>query len=505
MAGEDKSHDAMLRLDVTSEEAGGDAQAYATVRVRGDKSGWKDSYRIPLRPGAEPFPISVPSGVYSVDVLLPSGKSLSETGRIDAGADETVRLGILQTSTSARDGVRASTFDLESLSLESLLLESQQSAPHAAQAAIAIESLFPESEPESEALPWHGDLAASMDAFGTTAQESESLWQAANVKGAMAASPLESVSPPWRRPSARPLVRGSVAASEQAPAPTLAALLGDTAALRFWQYRQGRWEPVVLPIAQSVAQPQRAVFVLGEAPAPLLLAELRGSNGKGAYFCRVPTSWRNRRGGAVDVTLDVWIGPSINTGRPKLRVQAVVADPELAALCESVAYGAGNDPFDLGETIAADAGELLSEKHNNPWLATAAALALLKSGRRKSLQAWTLNLADQFEFLPDGAIVAAWNILYSEQRKGPALDLLQRASARGLPLFTESLRLLVSGLRLFGPEYDEDAGRWERYLWATRGDATFTSFFGANPASPGEVRSDSGSPDVSGAWVWKTR
>lgn len=52
----------------------------------------------------------------------------------------------------------------------------------------------------------------------------------------------------------------------------------------------------------------------------------------------------------------------------------------------------------------------------------------------------------------------------------PAHDWLLAASSRGVPLFTEGLRLLVAELRLFDSSDDGLARRWKTYLWATDPD-----------------------------------
>lgn len=457
MANSDKPNDAVLHLAVAPEEAGGATHAYATIRVRGPEGGWKERVQVPLGDSAGPLAVAVPSGTYSVDVLMPSGQSLSETGQISSGDEQTIVLKPLATSMPAGEAARGLGMALESSPLERV----------------------PRSSPIS---------------IGASPLES--------VFGSL--SPLESVRRPRQTPAARSMAPENAAAATTSPAATLKELLGETAALRFWQYSDGRWQPLWLPIAQSGVDPQRAVFVVGKTPFPLLLAEVRGVGSGEAVFCRVPAAWRDRRGTAAEVALQLWVGSSAETGLPRLRLQAVVGDTELATLSDSLAYGAGNDLFGLGESVAAHAQALLSEKERNPWLAAAAALALLKSGRLSSLHEWTLTLATRFPFLPDGAVIAAWNILYSSRDKTLALRWLLDASERGLPLFSESLRLLVSGLRLFGTEHDEAARHWERYLWASRADAVFMSFRGGDPASPGKPCPDGDPSEPHGVFMWKT-
>ena len=66
---------------------------------------------------------------------------------------------------------------------------------------------------------------------------------------------------------------------------------------------------------------------------------------------------------------------------------------------------------------------------------------------------WGRNLADWFPDLPDGCVVWAAQLMH-ERSSDPAeiRKYLLEAVKRGVPVYTEGLRLITDGLRLMGEE-----------------------------------------------------
>ncbi|MGB7990636.1 MAG: hypothetical protein WCF44_14645, partial [Candidatus Methylophosphatis roskildensis] len=108
------------------------------------------------------------------------------------------------------------------------------------------------------------------------------------------------------------------------------------------------------------------------------------------------------------------------------------------------------------ETMAAwidEAEEMLLYKKNDPYAATVGAYLLLRLKRFDNLHDWARNLADRFGFLPDGCVIWAWQLIHQKPSdSGEIRKYFLQAAERGLPIYTEGLRLLLDGLRLLGSE-----------------------------------------------------
>jgi hypothetical protein len=100
-----------------------------------------------------------------------------------------------------------------------------------------------------------------------------------------------------------------------------------------------------------------------------------------------------------------------------------------------------------------EAEELLLYKKNDPYAATVGAYLLLRLKRFDNLHDWAKNLADRFPFLPDGSIIWAWQMIQQQTSDhGEIRKYLLQGAERGLPIYTDGLRLLLDGLRLLGSE-----------------------------------------------------
>lgn len=139
---------------------------------------------------------------------------------------------------------------------------------------------------------------------------------------------------------------------------------------------------------------------------------------------------------------------------------------------------------------AVDARELLFRKKRDPLSATVAAYYLLRAGDLEGVSDWAANLADWFEWLPDGAVIHGWYFLQTSQ-PDKAIDRFLLAWQRGLPVYAEGLRLLFDGLRMFETEHEQ---RGDDVRGATEALRPFvlsadlamqtTSFAGLNPTTP---------------------
>lgn len=110
----------------------------------------------------------------------------------------------------------------------------------------------------------------------------------------------------------------------------------------------------------------------------------------------------------------------------------------------------------LQEQFLENAETLLFQKRHNPFGAAAGALVLLKLQAYERLHDWPYNLATWFPWFADGAVVAGWCGLLGMPPNRRARSYFDGASPRalflaaansGVPVFTESLHLLVDGLK----------------------------------------------------------
>lgn len=98
----------------------------------------------------------------------------------------------------------------------------------------------------------------------------------------------------------------------------------------------------------------------------------------------------------------------------------------------------------VAPSMIAQAEELLRGKMIDPLQATVAAYALLKINEMKKKD-WLENLAERFQYLPDGAILYGTFLIRSGEAPQAASYFLT-ALHRGIPMYTEGLQLLRDGL-----------------------------------------------------------
>lgn len=99
------------------------------------------------------------------------------------------------------------------------------------------------------------------------------------------------------------------------------------------------------------------------------------------------------------------------------------------------------------------AKEMLYYKTENAYAAAVGAYLLLRLRMFSQLHDWPKNLADMFKFLPDACVIWAWLLIYQKpMEKNEIARYLFMAADRGIPVYSEGLRLLTDGLRLLGPD-----------------------------------------------------
>ncbi|MGH2664772.1 hypothetical protein [Flavobacterium sp.] len=123
-----------------------------------------------------------------------------------------------------------------------------------------------------------------------------------------------------------------------------------------------------------------------------------------------------------------------------------------------------------------DAETLLLEKIQDPTAAAIGGYYLLKTDELARLHDWANNLANWFSWLPDGCIIHAWQMImenntekndhnYQDRIKNRLLESLER----GMPIYTEGIRLLYEGLVMCSFQFEEKDEDIETALKNVRG------------------------------------
>ena len=186
-------------------------------------------------------------------------------------------------------------------------------------------------------------------------------------------------------------------------------------------------------------------------------------------------------------------GNELNGG---LAVKVVTADTETEALSHYALSGDFNASDGLAESVMDKAEDLFREKLIYPYGAMIGAYHLLLSGKLDRLHNWANNFANWVDWLPDSAVIHAWQILYSgeEAEKSLARERLLQAAQRGLPVMRKGLRLLVDGLSIFADLAKQDEREDKevsqalkyvrRYAGSVDWNQRLTTFYGQTPFEP---------------------
>lgn len=147
---------------------------------------------------------------------------------------------------------------------------------------------------------------------------------------------------------------------------------------------------------------------------------------------------------AAPLTLLPDSDPEVNSVAPPLLALSKTDDSEIDLLFSYVLSG----KLDLARAYAPRmierAQRLLQLKASNPVNATLAAYVLLKVSNDERAD-WVRNLANWFGHLPDGAIIYGWHLLQAGKAE-QAHEYFSKALSRGVPMFSEGIRLLRDGL-----------------------------------------------------------
>jgi hypothetical protein len=203
---------------------------------------------------------------------------------------------------------------------------------------------------------------------------------------------------------------------------------------------------------------------------------------------------------------DVWISTTTDAfGQEDLRVVVASRNHRAETLLRFLVQGSLRQATVVSETVVGGgvtAEQLLMGKLSDPAAAAVGAYYLLRVGELERLYDWARNLAAWIEWMADGPVIYAWQLLRSRpvDLAGARSQLLE-AVRRGIPTYTEGLRLLHDGLKLFdaqeqGRDREVAVGLNVVSAYAAAADwsAPTTTFGGVDPDRP-SLRPVQGEPD----------
>ena len=163
----------------------------------------------------------------------------------------------------------------------------------------------------------------------------------------------------------------------------------------------------------------------------------------------IPAPWPDRQGAGA-FAIDIMLQPrDPEDEEPGSIVSLTVRDPTYAAVLGYLMIG-DNESARMTNEQEAVAQQMLWDKLQSPYAAAAAGYVLLRTireGRPQEWGGWMRNLSNWFQWLPDGAIIYGSYLLATERRgERLALPFFLDALRRGVPAFTEGVRLLHRGL-----------------------------------------------------------
>lgn len=178
-------------------------------------------------------------------------------------------------------------------------------------------------------------------------------------------------------------------------------------------------------------------------------------------------------------------GTPVESTQDPICVSVITMNPAAEGLLSYALQGQHEAARTIQDTVARD---LMNQKFQDPVGATAGAYAMLRSGAISDVLDWLSNLTEQFEALSDGLLIISALAIGSKisearlrqlpamrgmrfkaesdeqvRREIIAMTCLGMAYERGLPLFTEGMRLHLGVLDLL--DFDAPEGKL-RHQWA---------------------------------------
>lgn len=200
------------------------------------------------------------------------------------------------------------------------------------------------------------------------------------------------------------------------------------------------------------------------------------------YILMLPGTWGDSPTSTFDVEVDYYGSEHSKANGRVVQARVLTDEPGFNGLAQLL--GSGN-LYNARNIWSEGALELLYRKYENPVAAAAGALILVQPDvagnpevweRNANLDRWFLNLYNDFKWLAEGAICLAWlkgtsayrssddEIKDNEELASIVARLLQEAADRGLPMYTEGLKLLSQGIDWAGENVSVETKHAVRWL-----------------------------------------
>ena len=220
--------------------------------------------------------------------------------------------------------------------------------------------------------------------------------------------------------------------------------------------------------------------------AMLEMLELRTPGRDSIFVCLPPQH-------TLDILITAGEGPLSKV--PDLDVCITTTNYKAQSLISLISAGDINKARTL--ITAKEAEQLLFQKMADPASAAIGGYFLLKTGDLELMHDWAKNLANRFEWFPDGLVLHAWQLIQDKSQadgipNNTIKKLLLEAVRRGVPVYTEGLRLLYEGINMIA--FEEEHSDLEvssactlvrKYVDAADMGRDTTTFIGSAPDKPG--------------------
>jgi len=268
--------------------------------------------------------------------------------------------------------------------------------------------------------------------------------------------------------------------------------------IRLWHIKDNIWSVISLPILDSSSWNEDGVSYTLRVNKELQFLQVGGPKIPWRLVALPP-------GGELKCLIKPNLGPS-NIVHP-LEIIVTSENWEAETILTMLTNNAIDKAVEIYESsylkdITAES--LLFNKMSDPTSAAIGAYYLLKLKKFDRLHNWAKNLANRIDWMPDGPIIWAWQLIKEGRKSGEVnikevRERLLEACQRGVPIYTEGLRLLWDGLKMLTYEFKDDKylnkalEMVNAYVEAIDWSATVTTFNGKHPGKP-SYKSKKGTP-----------
>lgn len=224
-----------------------------------------------------------------------------------------------------------------------------------------------------------------------------------------------------------------------------------------WTLSNQRWDARPLPGMENIYISGDGETFQFHVNENMHLLQLTGENIPSRFICLPPSK-----------ELHCLIKPAEGPTEVVYPIDVIVSTDnwQSEALLHLLTLGAMEEAKTL--TNVKQAEGLLYDKIIDPTAAAVGGYFLLRVGDLSRLHNWANNLANWFPWMPDGAIIHAWQLLKDKDNVKQNISTIRQrlieAVKRGIPIYTDGLRLLCDGLTMLSYHYDKRDNVVERAL-----------------------------------------